>query len=659
MITGRKPGDNITLMNTIFFRERTEEGKSIEHLGIVYKDCDTGIKYKEELVNPDYEFYMVKPEKRKPYPQFFVPIEDVTSVSVPNQNLLKEIANATGNLDFFYENIKNGNRYENNKLHAHPDILSSDTHIEDHYRARFNKLYKNEPCRISKSFFDIETDTKEIGYEFPQPGQCPINAVSAIMQDTKTVYSFILRNNDNPLIEEFEKEVMSGTIYSELADFVVDLVGGPAKAEYYKLTDLNFKFLFYDEEIQLIADLFKMINTIKPDFLLAWNMAFDIPYIIERIRTLGYDPADIICHPDFYNKMCFYYIDQMTNELAERGDYASISSYTVFIDQMIHFASRRKGRQKYLKYNLDYIGEQVAGVRKLDYKHITTILGELPYKDFKTFIMYNIGDTIVQYCIEYKTSDVEYVFTKCNMNNTRYHKCHRQTVYLTNRGAKEFYKQGFIIGNNTNRFNPKPTEKFPGAFVADPTLLNDYSKVKINGRAVNIFDLLMDFDYASLYPSVYRQLNVAPNTLIGMVILNEPIHNKENKCKDTQWSRAGAFMEDMQSQVWLEFCARWFNFPRYEQLYDTVIYYFATQQWAYNGLRKYDSEGLYNPMPFIAPVTYDDGTYDPMVSTNLLFDPMEYGDYNHNEVPVTPLNKMKVEDVLNALFRTPNQLFRQ
>lgn len=62
---------------------------------------------------------------------------------------------------------------------------------------------------------------------------------------------------------------------------------------------------FFDEEIELIDAVFKDINEEQPDFVLAWNMAFDIPYLIARIENLGYKPEDIICHPDFVHKSCF------------------------------------------------------------------------------------------------------------------------------------------------------------------------------------------------------------------------------------------------------------------------------------------------------------------------------------------------------------------
>ena len=126
----------------------------------------------------------------------------------------------------------------------------------------------------------------------------------------------------------------------------------------------------YDDELVMLNDLFGYINHEQPDFVLAWNMAFDIPFIIDRIKRLGVDPKEIICPqniPAKY-KRCSYNIDQraVATEFAEKGDYADITSYSVYLDQLIQFASRRKGRAKFRSYSLDSIGDEVAGVRKLD-----------------------------------------------------------------------------------------------------------------------------------------------------------------------------------------------------------------------------------------------------------------------------------------------------
>jgi DNA polymerase elongation subunit (family B) len=357
----------------------------------------------------------------------------------------------------------------------------------------------------------------------------------------------------------------------------------------------------------------------QPDFVLAWNMGFDIPYIIERIKILGYDPADVMCHPDFKYKVAKYYIDERNyNEFAERGDYAIISSYSVFLDQMIHFASRRKGQAQFTSFGLDFIGEAVAKVHKLDYSHITTNIAELPYKDYKTFVFYNIMDTIVQKSIEKKTGDINYIFGKCVNNNTRYQKGHRQTVYLANRGAKEFLKEGFIIGNNANKRNQKPDTKFPGAFVGDPGQVSDYAKIKIHDIPIDVFDNLDDFDYASLYPSILREFNMAPNTQVGMVTIKESVNDNENKFNSEKYSRSGAFMEDLQSGVYLEFCHRWLNMGNYLELYKDIIEFFTYHQMPGYSLRWSTPEGLIIPATFhnkdllIKPAVFEEGLIKPI-----------------------------------------------
>lgn len=622
MIKGHQPGSNITIMNTLFWRGIDNSGKMRDYLSLIYKDYDTGLKYVEEKVDPDYEYYMANPDSRVDYNRLFIPESEATAITVPYKDLEKDIAKRVGLKDYFYENVKNGNRSENRKLHLHYDVFNSDMNIEDHYMHRFSRMYKNEAGNITKAFFDIESDTISMLGDFPEPGECPINAISLILQEQKRIYVFLLRKKSNPLIAEFEKEVKSGYIYRELNDFIIQAVGGPKMAEKYKIA-FEYSFLFYDEEdeIKLIKDLFNAINAFKPDFALAWNMGFDLPYIIARIERLGYNPEDIMCNPDFKNKIARYYIDERNkSDFAERGDFAQIASYTTFLDQMIHFASRRKGQSKFISFTLDYIGEAIAKVKKLDYKHITTNIAELPYKDYKTFVFYNIMDTMVQYCIEAVTGDIDYVFTKSNINCTRYCKAHRQTVYLTNRVTKDIRKDGFIIGNNCNKFNPKPTEKFPGAFVADPEQLSPYPKLIVAGRIINCCDNAIDLDYASLYPSIIREYNIAPNTQIGKLIITDIKFTHMESVRSNN-SVEGAFMEDIQSQVWLEFGSRWFNLADFAMLCKEVELFFTNVANPIFGLRIYDYQGRINPMTFFndglieTPMTFFD---TPMIEDNYI-----------------------------------------
>jgi len=600
MIKNYPAGSNLTILNTIYLYPTKDENDkwSKDKLLIIFKDNVTGEKHYEEIETPDYEFYMAKSDEFIDHNLLFIEKDKVDKISTPYNSLAKKVAELTGNTEFYYDNIRNGNRYANNKLYTHPKIFMADQNIEDHYRFRFSNTYQNPIIQVSKAFFDIEVDTIKMRGDFPDMGECPINAISVISEVTNKVYIFLLRNKENPLIQEFEDSI-DDELFKELKEFVKANVGGWKNEKRAGLDELDYEFMFYDEEIKLIQDLFILFNTTKPDFILVWNMAFDMTYIIERIKMLGYNPEDIICHPDFKTRTAQYYKDTRNeNDFSKRGDSAIISSYSVYMDQLISFASRRRGQHAYPDYKLDTIGNIIADVGKLDYSDITTSISKLPYLNYKVFVFYNIMDTIVQKCIENKTADVEYAFNKCLINNTRYSKCHRQTIYLVNRGVKEFYKDDFIMGCNNNKYNEK-SEKFPGAFVADPSKVDAYGKIKIAGNPINVMNNLDDFDYKALYPSLMREFNMAPNTQIGIINIPNQIYNNENRFNREIYSRGSAFIEDLQSQVYLEFCTRWLHFADYGSLYKDVIEYFTTEANPGRALKWYNDKNQQVVLRFI------------------------------------------------------------
>ena len=613
MIKGYAPGANITLLDTMYIRPQKINDKwENDKMILVYIDNDTKEKKIECIENPDYEYFKLKPHiQPEDYNELFRSKDDVYTIKVPYTQLEKKIAEDAGLEDFYYENKRNGNNYENKKLHVmDKSIFNSDMQIDDHYRFRFSKMYKNDIIPLKKAFLDIEVDGINQRGDFPEMGECPINAVTYIDLNKNTSYTFILRNPDNPLVEEFENEVRSGNVFSELKDFVIDKVGGPKKASKFGVDKLDYQFFFYDDELKLIHDLFILININEPDFLLAWNASFDIPYIMARLElAFNLNPAEVMCHPDFPVKVARYFIDELhKNEIGERGDFATIGMKTVVTDQMIHFKSIRKATN-FESLKLDYIGELVAGVRKLDYSHITRKIEQLPYLDFKTFIFYNIMDAIVQVCIESETKDIDFVFAKANLNNTRYHKCHRQTIYLTDRATTEFFEDSeCVIGNNANKFKPKPEEKFPGALVGKPKNNSDYAKLKINGYAINVCDNLDDYDFKSLYPSTERENNMAPHTQIGAIQIDHQVWDKENPFKDKQYRRGGQFIEDFQCGVTIEFCNRWLHFGNFMEVLEDLKEYFTTIAIPCRPINMFPRMGelqesitLYNNKSIIAP----------------------------------------------------------
>lgn len=594
-----EPGSNITLLNNYYIKPyKDENGKWTKGvMTLIYKDLDTGRKYKEEIENPDYEYYILKDEYSVSNNEHFMQEDKLEKITVPYVDLEKDIAQRTGNLEFFYDNLKNKNRQANKMLHTNARIFNSDMDIEDHYRFRFDKTYRNESFTLRKMFFDIEADTKYMAGDFPEPGECPVNALTAVDMGNMKAYVLLLRTEENlEQIVAFERFVRTGEGLKQVYQFIEDKIGGPKRLKKFLLNKLQLDFHFYDEldEINLIGDFFRLVNANKPDFCVAWNAVFDIPYLLQRIINLGYNPLDIACHKDFKYKQAYYYHDTRAMIAAERGDYCVISSYTIYTCQMIQFASRRKANEAKLPSGLNDVGKMTCKIQKLDYSHITTNIAKLPYLDFYTFVLYNIFDTLVQYCIEFMVGDLDYIFNKCLLNNTRLCKGHRQTIYLTNRACKFYENRGLIIGNNVNKFNEKPKDKFPGAFVAESLAIHPSLKVRVNGVPVKVYRNGDDFDFKSLYPSIEREFNIAPHTQIGRIEIEKQVYNNENPFNNPYFNRGSQLLDDLQSKSYIEIGIRWFGLPSFVELYNHLLK--VTGQLYGVERTPYNDNGLYNPI---------------------------------------------------------------
>ena len=365
MIKGYSKGSNLTILDTIYAQY---DNKDI--MTVIYRDNDTGRKHHQDIIEPTYTYFMANDNEILDYHHLFIEKDRVHPVTCKYKDLLKSIAKETGNLEYFYENIKTRNFGANKRLLTLNEVFLADMDINDYYRFVFSQNYNNELFELSKAYLDIEVRIKDMpGDEdlSDHYGDYPINLITLVNDKDKVVTTLILRDPTNPQVAQLERKVINGEFQKTCSEFVIKSVGGWKQATRLGVIDYIYDQVFYDEEIHLIQDLFMYINTVQTDFVLAWNMAFDIPYIMARIEKLGYDPVDIICHPDFKYKQCKYFIDeQHKNEFELKGDYSAISGYTLYLDQLQHFASRRKGQSKFPNYKLDTIGKMIAKIGKYD-----------------------------------------------------------------------------------------------------------------------------------------------------------------------------------------------------------------------------------------------------------------------------------------------------
>ena len=305
------PGSNITLLNTIYHRPRKIDEKkwSKGAITLVAKDLDRDTRIVSTIENPKYEYYMAMPYvELEDHTYFFYDKDELQLCECSFKDLDKDVAKRIGKEEFFWDCVTNGRRKDLKLLHTDNRLFRSQMNIEDFYRYKFGQTYKNEPYTLNKGYIDIEVDIINIKGDFPEPGEAPINAVTFIDHGHNSVYTFLLETDRNPLIQKFKEDPDKE---NKIREEILRSVNGPDKLKKYRLDKLEFKILFYKEEDEIIMlqDLFQIINLSGVDFLMAWNMSFDIPYVIARIQKLGYYPEEVMCHPSFKYKEVYYFID--------------------------------------------------------------------------------------------------------------------------------------------------------------------------------------------------------------------------------------------------------------------------------------------------------------------------------------------------------------
>lgn len=287
-----------------------------------------------------------------------------------------------------------------------------------------------------------------------------------------------------PDIDKAEVPIVMISFYST-TDKVVRVWG---LKDYEKQPDDTFKYKKFEDERTMLNYFIAYLSRTKPDILTGWNTSlFDIPYMVNRMRKIfGEDytnqisPFDVIegreVKDDFGNKALEYdifgVIDLDYLKLYKKfGTYSAKESY-----------------------KLDYIAGEELGLSKV--KMSGRSFYDSYTNHFQEFVKYNAWDTELVIKLDDKMKLIELAFSlsylyKCNMSDI-FRTVLPWEVFIYN----HLLKKKIAVPPK----NKKDSEAFEGAWVkeAEP----------------NMYGWIMSFDFASLYPSIIRQWNISPETLI-------------------------------------------------------------------------------------------------------------------------------------------------
>ena len=323
-----------------------------------------------------------------------------------------------------------------------------------------NYLNQHAP-KLNIAFFDIETDfDPDKGYADPSDPFMGITSIAVYLQWLETMVCLA---------------VPPKTLTMEQAQKEVEGLGN---------------VILFDKEADMLDTFLTLIE--DSDILTGWNSeGYDIPYTVNRVaRVLSKDDTRRFC---------------LWGQLPKKREYEKYGKQAVTFDLVgrVHLDSlelyRKYTYEERHSYRLDAIGEIEVGENKVPYEGT---LDQLYNNDFRLFIEYNIQDTALLDKLDKKLRFID-LSNSIAHENTVLLQTTMGAVAVTEQGIiNEAHKRGLQVPNRPRRDDSENTQA-AGAYVAFPKK--------------GLHKWIGSMDLNSLYPSVIRALNMAPETIVGQI----------------------------------------------------------------------------------------------------------------------------------------------
>jgi DNA polymerase elongation subunit (family B) len=235
-----------------------------------------------------------------------------------------------------------------------------------------------------------------------------------------------------------------------------------------------------------------------------WNFEdFDWTYIMTRCKKLHIDVT--VCSP----------IREMKGNIPV---HFGVFDYAKLFDKYDRSIGVKENN------TLDFVSKEVLGVKKVSYNGT---LQELYDNDFKKYVFYNIIDSILVLLIDKKQDILNLIFTLSNLCKIQAYKSSSPVVMTEALLSKGFYDRNMVI---PRVYTDAVREPFDGAFVKEP----------ISGY----YTAIACFDFASLYPTIMRQMNISPESFIGKINKDEIDEARKDLSQIVATSGAVFYKED-------------------------------------------------------------------------------------------------------------------
>lgn len=314
------------------------------------------------------------------------------------------------------------------------------------------RIYKFNRPRMW--FCDIEVEVTDDG--FPEPEHAPNRITTICFAHGQKAFVLSIKPLEANDVQEIQKDV--NDYFSKYN------------------SDFTVKFIPFENEYEMLYVFFNKYVPQMP-LITGWNFVnFDWKYMVNRCKRLNIDPS----------------VASPSGRLLEPD---LIPQHRPIVDYMKIYSKWDNKVDVKESNKLDYVADQVLSLTKIKYNGT---LKDLYEKDFKKYVFYNVVDTILVLYIDKQISVMDTYLGLANTSRVELSGAFSPIRMTEAILVREFYQKNRVLIRKKEQQEEKTYE---GAFVKDPV--------------PGLYEWVVTYDFASLYPTTMRQFNISPETYLG------------------------------------------------------------------------------------------------------------------------------------------------
>lgn len=319
-------------------------------------------------------------------------------------------------------------------------------------------------------FIDIENEILD-GKPDPKAAQSEIQTISIVNKD---------------------KVMVIGT--RKLSDSEIESIRTNINDHFKKYnTNYQFKYVYYKNEYELLLNFFKLMVP-KMAVLTGWNFVqYDWVFLVNRARNIGIDPS----LASFTGKLVQSYQDD-----------TEMPAHRLIVDYMDLYAKWDTSIKIKESNSLDFVADNILGVKKIQYNGNLTHLYKNNYKDF---VFYNAVDSCLVQQIHFKMKYIEVLYSVASVSAIKTIDAFSTLAVTEGILRRRMREEKNIIfckdeHSSSGMGESKTEEIIKGGWVKEPV------------RGMSTWVTCCDF--SSLYPTTMQEFNISADSYKGQKIKN-------------------------------------------------------------------------------------------------------------------------------------------